>query len=64
MQIVILDGYSVNPGDVDWSPLKKLGTLSVYDRTHPSMIEQRMRGADAVFPEFRLLGLRHQYSGD
>ncbi len=49
MQIVVLDGYSVNPGDVDWAPLKKLGTLSVYDRTHPSMIEQRMRGADAVF---------------
>ena len=49
MQIVVLDGYSVNPGDVDWTPLKQLGTLSVYDRTHPSMIEQRMRGADAVF---------------
>ena len=49
MQIVVLDGYGVNPGDVDWAPLKKLGTLSVYDRTHPSMVEQRMRGADAVF---------------
>lgn len=49
MQIVILDGYSVNPGDVDWAPLKRLGTLSVYDRTHPSMVEQRMRGAEAVF---------------
>ncbi|MBR0082125.1 MAG: D-2-hydroxyacid dehydrogenase [Clostridia bacterium] len=49
MQIVILDGYSVNPGDMDWSPLKKLGTLSVYDRTHPDMAAQRLRGADAVF---------------
>ena len=49
MQIVILDGYSVNPGDMDWSPLKKLGTLSVYDRTHPDMVAQRLRGADAVF---------------
>lgn len=49
MQIVILDGHCVNPGDMDWSPLKKLGTLSVYDRTHPSMVEQRLRGADAVF---------------
>ncbi|MBR0426379.1 MAG: D-2-hydroxyacid dehydrogenase [Clostridia bacterium] len=48
MQIVVLDGYSVNPGDLDWSPLKKLGTLSVYDRTHPSMVAQRLRGADAV----------------
>lgn len=49
MQIVVLDGYCVNPGDVDWSPLKALGTLSVYDRTHPDMIAQRLRGADAAF---------------
>lgn len=49
MQIVILDGYCVNPGDVDWGPLRALGTVSVYDRTHPDMIAQRMRGADAVF---------------
>lgn len=49
MQIVVLDGYCVNPGDVDWSPLRKLGTLSVYSRTHPDMIAQRLRGAEAVF---------------
>lgn len=49
MQIVVLDGYCVNPGDVEWSPLKQLGTLSVYDRTHPDMIAQRLRGAEAVF---------------
>ena len=49
MQIVVLDGYCVNPGDVDWSPLKQLGTLSVYDRTHPDMIAQRLRGAEAAF---------------
>lgn len=49
MQIVVLDGYCVNPGDVDWSLLKKLGTLSVYDRTHPDMVAQRLRGAEAVF---------------
>ena len=55
MQIVVLDGYCVNPGDVDWSPLRKLGTLSVYDRTHPDMIAQRLRGAEAVaksYPAF------------
>ncbi len=49
MQIVVLDGYCVNPGDVDWGPLKKLGTVSVYDRTHPDMVAQRVRGAEAVF---------------
>ena len=49
MQIVVLDGFCVNPGDVDWGPLKRLGTISVYDRTHPDMVAQRVRGADAVF---------------
>lgn len=49
MQIVVLDGYCVNPGDVDWAPLKALGTLSVYDRTHPDMVAQRLRGAEAAF---------------
>lgn len=49
MQIVVLDGYCVNPGDVDWSPLRRIGTVSVYDRTHPDMVSQRLRGAEAVF---------------
>lgn len=49
MQIVVLDGYCVNPGDVNWQPLRALGTLSVYDRTHPDMVAQRLRGAEAAF---------------
>ena len=49
MQIVVLDGYCVNPGDADWSPLKAFGTLSVYDRTHPDMVAQRLRGAEIAF---------------
>lgn len=49
MQIVVLDGYCVNPGDVDWSPVKSFGTLSVYDRTHPDMVAQRLRGAEIAF---------------
>lgn len=33
MKIVILDGYTENPGDLSWEPLEKLGELTVYDRT-------------------------------
>lgn len=33
MKIVVLDGYTENPGDLSWSGLEKLGDLSVYDRT-------------------------------
>lgn len=33
MEIVVLDGYTENPGDLSWEGLEKLGELSVYDRT-------------------------------
>ena len=32
MKMVILDGYTENPGDLSWSELEKLGELTVYDR--------------------------------
>lgn len=49
MQIIILDGYTVNPGDLSWDALKAFGTVSVYDRTPPELVAQRLIGADAVF---------------
>lgn len=52
MKIVILDGYCVNPGDLDWSPLEQLGELTVYDRTSmddDAEILRRIDGAEAVF---------------
>ncbi len=33
MKIVVLDGYTENPGDLSWGELEKLGSLTVYDRT-------------------------------
>ncbi len=33
MKIVVLDGYTANPGDLSWEPLRDLGELTVYDRT-------------------------------
>ena len=33
MKIVVLDGYTENPGDLSWEGLEKLGELTVYDRT-------------------------------
>ena len=49
MQIVILDGKALRPEELDWSGLKELGTLSIYDRTDEKLVTQRLRGADAVF---------------
>ena len=34
MKIVILDGYTANPGDLAWKGLEALGELTVYDRGH------------------------------
>ncbi|GBG95558.1 2-hydroxyacid dehydrogenase [Ligilactobacillus salitolerans] len=33
MKIVVLDGYALNPGDLDWGELEKLGECTIYDRT-------------------------------
>ena len=33
MKIVVLDGFTENPGDISWSPLEALGDVTVYDRT-------------------------------
>jgi len=52
MKIVVLDGYTENPGDLSWEPLKALGELTVYDRTpvHDNEeILQRIGGAEVVF---------------
>lgn len=48
MKIVILDGYSANPGDLSWKPLMKIGELTVYDRTRPEETVGRAKGADIV----------------
>lgn len=51
MKIVILDGYTVNPGDLSWDALKEFGELEVYDRTsyrESPLIAQRARGAEIV----------------
>lgn len=49
MKIVILDGYTENPGDLSWNTMEQLGELTVYDRTPPGQIRERMQGADAVY---------------
>ncbi len=51
MKIVILDGYTENPGDLDWKVLRDLGDLTVYDRTsyqESPLIAQRIGDAEIV----------------
>ncbi len=49
MKIVVLDGYTENPGDLSWSGLEALGDLSVYDRTPADMVIGRIADAQAVY---------------
>ncbi|NOU89664.1 D-2-hydroxyacid dehydrogenase [Paenibacillus sp. LMG 31460] len=48
MQIVVLDGYTLNPGNLDWNVLDSLGELAVYDRTAESQIIERAADAEIV----------------
>ena len=48
MKIVVLDGYALNPGDLSWEGFRKLGDLTVYDRTPADSIVRRIGNAQAV----------------
>ena len=51
MKIVVLDGYTENPGDLSWSALEQLGELVVYDRTsyeESDLVAERIGDADVA----------------
>jgi glycerate dehydrogenase len=48
MQIVILDGYTTNPGDLSWSAFEAIGPTVVHDRTPSSQVVERAFAADVV----------------
>ncbi|MDE6272993.1 MAG: D-2-hydroxyacid dehydrogenase [Muribaculaceae bacterium] len=48
MNITILDGYSVNPGDLSWKEIASEGDLTVYDRTAPEEVIERAKGSEIV----------------
>lgn len=51
MKIVVLDGYTENPGDLSWEGLEKLGELTVYDRISydTESVVSHIGGAEAVY---------------
>ena len=49
MEIVVLDGYTLNPGDISWQGLEALGNLKVYDRTPEDKVVERIGEAEIVF---------------
>ena len=56
MNIVILDGYALNPGDLSYDCLRQFGELTVYDRTAPEELISRAIDADALLTNKVVLG--------
>jgi glycerate dehydrogenase len=48
MKIVVLDGYTLNPGDLSWDTISRMGDFTVYDRTPRDQILERAAGADII----------------
>ena len=48
MKIVVLDGHTLNPGDLDWASLKELGPCAIYPRTAPEQIVERAKDATII----------------
>jgi glycerate dehydrogenase len=48
MTIVVLDGYTLNPGDNPWTEVEQLGAVTVYDRTPADQVVARARDAEIV----------------
>lgn len=49
MKIVVLDGYTENPGDLSWEGLEKLGVLTVYELTAPEQTLSRIGDAEIIY---------------
>lgn len=46
--IVVVDGYTLNPGDLDWRRLEQLGSCAIYDRSSSEEVVERIASADIV----------------
>ena len=48
MNIIVLDGYTLNPGDLNWNEIEELGNLKVYERTEENLVIQRCKDAEII----------------
>lgn len=48
MNIVVLDGFALNPGDLSWDPLKALGNVTIHDRMPPEQVAEHAKDATII----------------
>jgi len=56
MKIVILDAYAANPGDLSWDAIAAQGELTVYDRTAPADVVERIGDAEVIYTNKTVIG--------
>jgi glycerate dehydrogenase len=59
MQIIVLDGYTLNPGDLSWAPLEAIGPTVIYDRTPPELVVERAAAAAIVLTNKTVISREH-----
>lgn len=59
MKIVVLDGNTLNPGDISWDGLEQLGDLKVYDRTPEKEVIQRSINAEIILTNKTIIKSEH-----
>lgn len=59
MKIVVLDGYTANPGDLTWEELNALGACTIYDRTAPDEVLERATGAEVILTNKVVIDATH-----
>lgn len=58
MKIVILDAYTINPGDMSWERFEQYGELIAYDRTPEELVVSRIQDAEIVFTDKTVIDRR------
>src|SRR6266511_1891982 len=59
MQLVVLDGHTLNPGDLNWDELKALRNCDIYDRTPPDQVIQRAADAELILTNKTIVSREH-----
>ena len=62
MNIVVLDGHTLNPGDLSWDELKALGLCEIHARTPPGEVLARAANAEIILTNKTVLGRQHLQS--
>lgn len=59
MKIIVLDGTPLNPGDLSWDALQQLGDVTIYERTAPDEVAERIKDAQIVLTNKVKLTAQH-----